>query len=76
VPTLIFIDKKDEFVSFDELKKLAENEDLDQWKFQVVKKEAGGELGKIHHLIIDEASTGQNVWREIKDVMVEHLGAY
>ena len=74
VPTLIFIDKKDEFVSFDELKQLVENENLDQWKFQVVKKEAGGELGKIHHLIIDEASTGQDVWREIRDVMVEHLG--
>jgi esterase/lipase len=73
VPTLIFIDKKDEFVSFDELKKLAENEDLDQWKFQVVKKEAGGELGKIHHLIIDEAATGRGVWGKITEVMVEHL---
>jgi alpha-beta hydrolase superfamily lysophospholipase len=73
VPALIFIDKRDEFVSFDELKKLVENENLDQWKFHVVKKEAGGEPGKIHHLIIDEASTGQDVWREMTDVMVAHL---
>ena len=73
VPALIFIDKKDEFVSYDELKKLAENENLDQWRFQVVKKEAGGELGKIHHLIIDEACTGKDAWSKITDVMVKHL---
>jgi hypothetical protein len=73
VPALIFIDQRDEFVSYDELKKMVDYENLDQWKFQVVKKEAGGEPGKIHHLIIDEAATGQNVWREITDVMVAHL---
>jgi alpha-beta hydrolase superfamily lysophospholipase len=73
VPTLIFIDKRDEFVSYDALKKLVENENLDQWKFHVVKKEAGGELGKIHHLIIDEAATGQEVWREITDAIKGHL---
>jgi esterase/lipase len=73
VPALIFIDKRDEFVSYDELKKLVENENLDQWRFHMVKKEAGGEPGKIYHLIIDEASTGHEVWSEITDVMVEHL---
>jgi esterase/lipase len=73
VPALIFIDKRDEFVSFAELKKLVENENLDQWKFHVVKKKAGGEPGKIHHLIIDEASTGHAAWREITDVMLKHL---
>jgi esterase/lipase len=73
VPALIFIDKRDEFVSFDELKKWVKNENLDQWKFHVVKKEAGGEPGKIHHLIIDEASTGEFVWKEMTGVMVAHL---
>ena len=73
VPALIFIDQRDEFVSYDELKKMVENENLDQWKFHVVKKEAGGESGKIHHLIIDEAATGQDVWREITNAMVGHL---
>jgi alpha-beta hydrolase superfamily lysophospholipase len=73
VPTLIFIDKKDEFVSFNKLKTLIERENLDQWKFHIVKKEANGEPGKIHHLIIDEASTGKDVWREMMDVMTAHL---
>jgi esterase/lipase len=73
VPALIFIDQRDEFVSYDELKKMVENENLDQWKFHVVKKEAGGEPGKIHHLIIDEAATGEVVWKEMTDVMVAHL---
>ena len=73
VPALIFIDQRDEFVSYDELKKMVENENLDQWKFHVVKKEAGGEPGKIHHLIIDEASTGKGVWKEMMTVMMKHL---
>lgn len=75
VPALIFIDPKDEFVSFDALKKLAEKENLDQWKFHVVKKEAAGAPGKIHHLIIDEASTGQDAWKAMTDVMIQHLWA-
>ena len=73
VPTLIFIDKKDEFVSFNKLKSLIERGNLDRWRFHIVKKEAKGEPGKIHHLIIDEASTGKDVWREMMDVMTAHL---
>lgn len=73
VPALIFIDQKDEFVSYDELKKLVENDNFDQWKFHVVKKEGSGEPGKIHHLIIDEASTGKGVWKEMITVMMKHL---
>jgi len=73
VPTLIFIDKKDEFVSFNKLKDLMERENLDRWRFHIVEKEAKGEPGDIHHLIIDETSAGKDVWKKMMDVMKAHL---
>jgi alpha-beta hydrolase superfamily lysophospholipase len=73
VPTLIFIDKRDELVSFKKLKNLIERENLDRWRFHIVKKEATGEPGNIHHLIIDEASTGIDAWKGMMDVMMAHL---
>ncbi len=73
VPAVIFIDPRDEFVSFNELKKWVEHEKLDQWIFHIVNKDTTGKLGKIHHIIIDEASTGKDVWGEMVDVMVGHL---
>jgi esterase/lipase len=73
VPTVIFIDNKDEIVSYRRLKKMVEKQELDLWTFHIVKKEKPGEPGKIHHLIIDELSTGKDVWKEIMDVMIRHL---
>jgi len=73
VPTIIFIDKKDEIVSFNRLKKMVENEKLDRWKFYPVHQEKSGEPGQIHHLIIDERSTGKGIWEEMMGVMNDHL---
>ena len=73
VPTLIFVDKKDEFVSFNKLEDFVERENLDRWEFYIVKKKASGEAGKIHHLIIDEASAGKAVWEEMMGRMTSHL---
>jgi len=73
VPTVIFIDIKDEIVSFKRLKKMVEKQELDQWAFHIVQKEKTAEPGKIHHLIIDELSTGKDVWIEMMDIMMKHL---
>jgi esterase/lipase len=73
VPTVIFIDKKDEIVSFKRLKKMVEKQELDQWTFHIVQKGKTGDAGRIHHLIIDELSTGKDVWKEMMDVMIKHL---
>jgi esterase/lipase len=73
VPTVIFIDKKDEIVSFKRLKKMVEKQELDQWAFHIVQKGKSGDAGRIHHLIIDELSTGKDVWKEMMDVMIKHL---
>ena len=73
IPTLVFIDKKDEMVSFSRLKNMVVEQKLDRWQFYIVQKESSKGPAKIHHLIIDEASTGEDVWREMMEAMVIHL---
>ena len=73
VPTLVFIDQKDEIVSYRRLKQMVQDENLDQWQIYIVHKESTGEPVKIHHLIIDAPSTGENVWKDMMQTMVAHL---
>ena len=73
VPTLVFIDQKDEMVSFNRLKQMVQDENLDQWRFYIVHKESTEEPAKVHHLIIDEPSTGEEVWKDMMQAMVSHL---
>jgi esterase/lipase len=73
VPTVIFIDKQDEFISFSRLNKMVANEKLDRWKIHIVQKDKTANQVKMHHLIIDEASTGKKMWKKIVDTTMEHL---
>jgi len=73
IPTLVFIDKNDELVSYSRLKKMVANEGLDQWRFYMVQKEPTQRSTKIYHLIIDAPSTGENVWEDMMDAMAKHL---
>jgi esterase/lipase len=73
IPTLVFIDKKDELISYSKLKKMVTNENLDQWQFYMVQKEKTKTSTNINHLIIDAPSTGEKVWKEMMDAMAAHL---
>lgn len=73
VPTVIFIDKEDELISFSGLNTLIQKQNLDRWKLHPVKKDPTETEIKMHHLIIDEASVGRQMWQEIADVTVTHL---
>ena len=73
VPTVIFIDKQDELVSYRELKRLVETEKLDRWKFHFLQKGKIGVQENLHHLIIDERSLGKEGWDEVRDKMNQHL---
>ncbi len=73
VPTLVFIDQKDEMVSYNRLKQMVQDENLDQWQLYIVDKESTEEPAKVHHLIIDEPSTGEEVWRNMMQAMIVHL---
>jgi esterase/lipase len=73
VPTVIFIDKKDESISYERLKEMIERQKLDQWSIHEVQKDEGIEAGISHHLIIDEESTGSHMWGRMQEVMRKHL---
>jgi len=73
VPTLIFIDKQDEFIPLGGLKTLVEEHRLNQWKFYIVQKEKETGAGTFHHHIFDASSTGQEVWRNMMAAVTEHL---
>ncbi|MBU0768990.1 MAG: hypothetical protein KJ687_07860 [Proteobacteria bacterium] len=73
VPTLIFIDTRDEFVSYRRLKRIIKNGELHQWRLHPVKKSTTGAKEKMHHLIIDESSIGKDAWNEMSKLIIHHL---
>jgi hypothetical protein len=73
VPTVIFIDKKDESISYERLKVMIARQKLDQWSIHEVQKDEGIEAGISHHLIIDKESTGSRMWGRMQEVMRKHL---
>ena len=73
VPTVIFIDKQDELVSYRRLKRNIRNKGLHQWKLHPVKRYTKGSKEKMHHLIIDESSIGKEAWNEMRKHIINHL---
>ena len=73
IPTVVFIDKQDELISFSGLQNMIQDQNLYQWNIHPVKKDKTATKIKMHHLIIDEVSVGKNMWREIVDVTITHL---
>ena len=73
VPTVVFIDKQDELISFSGLKNMIQEKNLDQWNLHPVTKDKTAVEIKLHHIIIDEASVGKHMWKEIVDTTVTHL---
>ncbi len=73
VPAVIFIDKQDELISFSGLKAMIQKQKLDQWKLHPVKKDQTATETEMHHLIIDKASVGKQMWKEIVDTTIRHL---
>ena len=73
VPTLIFIDKQDEFIPLRGLNDLVEAHKLDQWQFYIVKKEEEMGAGTFYHHILDASSTGEGVWRDMMAATTKHL---
>jgi len=72
-PTIIFIDKNDEFRSSPKLSDMILQHHLDQWHVQTVQKVKGIDKKISNHLIIDEASIGEKEWKDVKKIMIRHL---
>ena len=73
IPTVVFIDKQDELISFNGLQNMVRDQNLDHWKIHPVKKDKTATKIKMHHLIIDEACVGKNMWHQIVEVTIAHL---
>ena len=73
VPTVVFIDKHDELISFSGLQNMVRDQKLDRWEIHSVEKDKTATKVKMHHLIIDEAAVGEKTWQQIVDVTIAHL---
>jgi alpha-beta hydrolase superfamily lysophospholipase len=73
VPTLVFIDRQDEFIPLGKLKKLVAARKWNQWQFFIVEKDNTAEDERFYHHIIDASSTGKTVWQDMMRAVVRHL---
>ncbi len=73
IPTVIFIDKKDELVSYQKLISQIKNHQLKHWTVHKIIRHPGQLKYPFHHLIIDENSAGKKDWSIIRNKMIAHL---
>jgi len=73
IPTVVFIDKQDELVSFNRLKKFIVRLQLDRWEMVRVRKNILKSVFKYNHLIIDEQSAGEAEWEKIRRAINDFL---
>lgn len=73
IPTLIIIDKQDEFIPLGGIEGLKEEHQFDKWRFYIVQKEGELASGTFHHHIIDASTTGEGVWQEMMSAVIKHL---
>ena len=74
VPTLVFIDPKDELVSHSGLRNLIKSHNLSQWKLVTLNKSGLAKKGrKTYHIIIDKQSLGEDTWNKVKKTISDFL---
>ena len=73
VPTLVFIDERDEFIPVKKLQKLLKEKNWNQWQLYIVEKDNTARKDSFNHHITDAASTGKTVWRDMMKAVVKHL---
>jgi len=74
VPILVFIDKKDEFVSAEALEKFVRKHKLNQWKICYIENQRNSNR-VYHHLIIDSQSVGQKTWNSMVSQLKQHINS-
>jgi esterase/lipase len=73
VPTLVFLDKRDEMVSASGIEELIQKRDLREWKTSYIYNNKSLLKSSFHHLMIDEPSMGRENWKLMKDQILEHF---
>ncbi|MHB8771549.1 MAG: alpha/beta hydrolase [Syntrophales bacterium] len=72
VPTIVFLDRDDEFISSDHLEEMISRNNLDLWNILTIRKKRP-EPPCAYHLLIDEAVTGKDVWERMAGSLLSHL---
>jgi esterase/lipase len=73
IPTLIFVDPKDELVSLHGLESMSRRFDLNQWRFVEVFHKNSKLKRVVHHLITDEDALGAEPWAQVVSEISKHL---
>jgi alpha-beta hydrolase superfamily lysophospholipase len=73
IPTAVFVDEKDEFISPAEVAQSVARLGLDRWRIHWVQKGPDGRESLSHHVLIDETSVGRNTWRSIGTIMRQQV---
>lgn len=68
-PTLVFMDPKDELISYKSLETLLQQRQLSQWQLVPLHTGLQGRRGKYHHLILDEETMGSANWQMVTTAM-------
>ncbi len=73
VPALVFMDKEDEFVSFEQLQEFIHDNGFDRWEIAAVAKDNATDAAVAHHMILNERSLGADSWNEVARLTIVHL---
>ena len=71
-PTLIFIDRGDEFIPYKKVEGVIAANQLSKWEIGLVKKDNDAAVN-LKHMIIDEACLGREVWPKMMGRGIRHL---
>lgn len=72
VPTLLFLDPRDEMVSYAGTERLLAEAHLTNWRLFRVEKDRSA-VQRYHHLLIDAPSVGQATWAQMAAAVAAHL---
>ena len=73
VPTLVFMDKEDEFVSFEQMQEFIRDNGFDRWEIAAVAKDNDTDISIAHHMILNQRSLGAGIWKEIARRIKAHF---
>ena len=73
IPTLIFIDPKDELISIGRLKEYIRRFDLSEYQIVKLLSHMKDRQAKIHHLIVDDATMGKENWDRFLEKVYEFI---
>ena len=73
VPTLLFMDPKDELLSYQATKNFLVEKNWSNWRLEDISNAGATTSSKMHHLVIDSASLGKAEWERVVKLSLQFL---